>query len=73
MLWDYSWHKFNFRGYICPQMSLAWGVLLTGVMAFLFPFLLTGAQKIPRRVANGIALGLTVAVVIDWILCFMTV
>jgi uncharacterized membrane protein len=37
--WDYSDRKFNIKGYICPQFSLAWGVACTALMYFIHPLL----------------------------------
>lgn len=32
-LWNYARFRFNFRGYICLEFSLTWGVAITAVMA----------------------------------------
>lgn len=72
-LWDYSAYKYNFRGYICLEFSLLWGVLITAAMAFVFPFMKRAIWKIPSRMASVLAIVLAVAVFVDWIICFINI
>ncbi len=69
-LWDYFSFRFNFMGYICLEMSLAWGFLITGFMAFLFPLIKYLTEKLPASLKIIIATVLTFATCTDLTWCF---
>ena len=56
MLWTYEGNWMNFRGYICPSVTLFWGVSLTLVMRYVFPHLKNLFFKIPDEIARGMAI-----------------
>ena len=72
-LWDYSALRYNFRGYVCLEFSLLWGVLITAGMAWLYPRIRKAVSKIPRHLAGVMAIALALAVCIDWAFCFALV
>ncbi|MBR6684272.1 MAG: putative ABC transporter permease [Firmicutes bacterium] len=54
-LWYYEEQPFNLMGYVCLQVSLLWGTLLTGFMLVVYPFIRKVVSLIPRRTATVIA------------------
>ena len=49
--WDYSGKPFNFRGYVCLEFSLIWGLAVTFVMREVQPFVRGAAgPAIPERI-----------------------
>jgi len=69
-LWDYSYKRVHFRGYICPTYSLIWGVLITLAMRLVFPFLYRLFSRIPVRISAFVSLVLWVAVGMDFFINF---
>lgn len=45
--WDYSHEMFNYRGYICPKVSILWGGGCVIVIRAVQPFVETATEKIP--------------------------
>lgn len=54
-LWYYEEQPFNLMGYVCLQVSLLWGVMLTGFMLVVYPFVRKIVSLVPRKTANIIA------------------
>lgn len=54
-LWYYEEQPFNLMGYVCLQVSLLWGVMLTGFMLVVYPFIRKVVSLIPLRTATAIA------------------
>ena len=44
--WDYSDHKFNYKGRICLSNSIAWGVLEVVFINYIHPFIVSILSKI---------------------------
>lgn len=63
-LWYYAEQPFNLLGYVCLQVSLLWGVMLTGFMLLVYPFVRKIVSLVPRKTANIIAV-VTSALVIS--------
>lgn len=63
-LWYYAEQPFNLLGYVCLQVSLLWGVMLTGFMLVVYPFVRKIVSLVPRKTANIIAV-VTSALVIS--------
>lgn len=38
-LWDYSMYKYNYKGFICLEFSLVWGLLSLVFYLFIFPWI----------------------------------
>lgn len=47
--WDYSHEKFNYRGYICPKVSILWGLGCVLVIKVVQPLVETLTNHIPFR------------------------
>ncbi len=69
-LWNYSSYKYNLWGYVCLKFSLLWGLLITLSMAWIFPLIRKGIEKIPNILTNIMATVLAAAVCADWVICF---
>ncbi len=54
-LWYYEEQSFNLMGYVCLQVSLLWGAMLTGFMLVVYPFIRKVISLVPRRSAAVIA------------------
>ncbi len=65
-LWSYRCQPFNFRGHICLQVSLLWGVMLTVFMQFVMPLLLGIVQKIPKKIRVFLCVFLSVCLFADF-------
>ncbi len=63
-LWYYEEQPFNLMGYVCLQVSLLWGTLLTAFMLVVYPFVRKIVSLVPRKTANIIAV-VTSALVIS--------
>lgn len=63
-LWYYEEQPFNLMGYVCLQVSLLWGVMLTAFMLVVYPFVRKIVSLVPRKTANIIAV-VTSALVIS--------
>ncbi len=63
-LWYYEEQPFNLMGYVCLQVSFLWGVMLTGFMLVVYPFVRKIVSLVPRKTANIIA-AVTSALVIS--------
>ena len=63
-LWYYAEQPFNLLGYVCLQVSLLWGVMLTAFMLVAYPFVRKIVSLVPRKTANIIAV-VTSALVIS--------
>lgn len=63
-LWYYEEQPFNLMGYVCLQVSLLWGTLLTAFMLVAYPFVRKIVSLVPRKTANIIAV-VTSALVIS--------
>lgn len=50
-LWYYAEQPFTLMGYVCLQVSLLWGVMLTSFMLILYPFIRKVVSRVPKRPA----------------------
>ena len=67
--WDYSHKAFNYRGMVCLESSLAWGLLGLFFFYVLDSRVRTLVIRIPGNVGNMLAVGLTVFYLVDFIHC----
>lgn len=65
-LWDYSNRPLNLFGVVCLSFSLAWGVLITAFMGFLWKPIYNLIRRIPRDAVRSAAFTLGVAVIADF-------
>ncbi len=62
-LWYYAEQPFTLMGYVCLQVSLLWGILLTTFMLFGYPFIRKVISMIPCKPAFIIAAVTSVLVI----------
>ena len=67
--WDYSHKRFNYRGIICLESSIAWGFLGLFFFYFLERKVQHAVGLIPGRVDRALALGLMAFYVVDFARC----
>ncbi len=65
MLWDYSEHRYNLGGYICPRFSFYWLGLAVVVTRVLRPVLLELSAQLPPRTKEALAALFVLYVVLD--------
>ena len=57
--WDYTGKPFNFRGYICLQFSIIWGLSITGVILLIHPVVeKSQSLGIPERIGWPLLAGM---------------
>ena len=69
--WDYSHKKFNYKGIICLESSLGWGLLGIVYFRFLNQFLHGLAGWVPQPIEGILAIGLLGFYVVDFIVCIV--
>jgi uncharacterized membrane protein len=62
--WDYTHHRFNYKGRICLSSSLFWGVLSVVLTKFLHPYVVV---KIVEKIPMGLLMYLCVFLIIIFI------
>ena len=67
--WDYSKKKFNYKGIICLESSLGWGLLGILYFRFLNGFLLHLAGFVPQRFEQRMAVSLVLFYLADFLYC----
>lgn len=65
--WDYSNKKFNYKGYICPEISILWGLGCVIVVRIVHPMVEIVVDKIPLKMGLALILLWSVLIVIDLI------
>lgn len=65
--WDYSHEKFNYKGYICPKISILWGLGCVVVVRIVHPTIEKIIDIIPVKAGLGLILLWSVLIVIDLI------
>lgn len=65
--WDYSNKKFNFRGYICPGISILWGLGCVIVVRVVHPMVEKVVDRIPVKLGFALIAVWSVLIVIDLI------
>lgn len=68
--WDYSAKPFNYKGIICLESSLAWGLLGIVYYGFLNGFLHNLAGMVPAWMEKGLALSLLIFYISDFLYSF---
>ncbi|WP_455715477.1 putative ABC transporter permease [Anaerosporobacter sp.] len=63
--WDYSNHRYNVQGRICPIVSLFWGALSVIMTVFLKPLSDSLIHKIPRSIGEVLAIIIMVIILAD--------
>ncbi len=63
--WDYSHEKFNYRGYICPKVSIMWGLGCVFVIRVVHPLVEIGTEKLPFRIGISFIAIMAVLIAVD--------
>ncbi len=69
-LWSYTGYKYNFKGYICLEFTLLWGVLITAAMATAWHLLHWLIHKIPSRPLFWLSAVFRVVLTMDFLFNF---
>ncbi|MEG2054151.1 MAG: putative ABC transporter permease [Oscillospiraceae bacterium] len=64
--WDYSKKPFNYKGILCLESTLFWGVVSVSLFAFLYDGVCSLATKIPPFLATKIAFLLVAYYAVDF-------
>ncbi len=67
--WDYSNKKFNYRGIICLESSIGWGLLGIFFFFFLDGFAKKQISRIPEPIGRPLAMIVAFLYVTDFLLC----
>lgn len=66
--WDYTEKPFNYKGILCLESTLGWGIAAVVVVRFLYKNVAFAVGSIPRPIAMPIALILITAYVVDFVI-----
>lgn len=69
--WDYKNKFMNYQGIICLESTVGWGLLTVFFFKFMNRYVTIGVSRIPRRIANTIAITLLVAYILDFTTQFL--
>ena len=67
--WDYSHKPFNYRGIICLESSLAWGLLGLFFFYYLDGWVRTAVDYIPVKLGSVMAVVIPIFYLVDFIWC----
>ena len=70
-LWTYTNYRFHFRGDICLEYALLWGILIPFCMEWLFLPLLKRIQLFSDQTASILSKSTAVVLTIDWASSFV--
>lgn len=70
VLWDYSYHTYDLYGYVCLEMTVLWGVVITAAMSIVWPLLEKLVYLIPQRAAKAAAILSVVLLSADFVFNF---
>ena len=71
VLWSYAGELYNFRGVICPSVSICWAFLLTIVMRYPYTWLADFAGGVPKKLLAYPCILLLLALSVDFIFCLI--
>lgn len=66
--WDYTNKPFNYKGILCLESTLGWGLIAVFLFAFLHNTVFRAVMCIPTRISRGAAVLLVSAYAIDFAL-----
>lgn len=64
--WDYKHKPFNYKGILCLESTLGWGLIAVLLFAFMHHFVFGLVMRIPARISMGLAVLLVSAYTIDF-------
>ncbi|MBQ8814825.1 MAG: putative ABC transporter permease [Lachnospiraceae bacterium] len=65
-LWDYSAYRFNYKGYICLEFAILWGILFLLGMKYVFGPMKRSIERLSERWVFWTSLILAVLLATDW-------
>lgn len=65
--WDYSDHKFNFKGRICLTNSIYWGILGVLFVKYIHPFIQEVIAKVDKTMLNYVVIIVFIILLVDTI------
>lgn len=71
--WDYANYRLNFKGYICPQFSLLWGLACMAVIKWVHPGITRLVQAIPQPESNILVTVFLAVFAVDFLLTLRSV
>lgn len=69
-LWDYGYSDYNLFGYVCLEMSVLWGALITLAMGVVWPLLEKLVLLIPPKAAKKVASAFLILIAADFVFNF---
>lgn len=67
--WDYTNKPFNYKGILCLESTLGWGVIAVFLFAFMHQFVVGLSLAMPRTVGLMMAVVLSVVYAVDFMMC----
>lgn len=67
-LWSYANEPYNFKGVVCPSVSICWGFLLTVGMRYPYTWMMRLAESAPTKTLAIPTVLLLAALLVDFIL-----
>lgn len=67
-LWDYSEKRFNFKGIICLDFSVCWGILSLFYIKYIYPYLYDFYINIQSSKFNSLILMIIFLIILDFII-----
>ena len=68
--WDYSEKRFNYKGMVCLESTVGWGILSLVVILYLHRFVFWLVRCLPPRASWGLSLLLSAVYLADFALSF---
>ena len=67
--WDYTNKPFNYKGTLCLESTLGWGVIAVFLFAFMHKFVVGVSLAMPRTVGLMMAVVLSIVYAVDFMMC----
>lgn len=67
--WDYTNKPFNYKGILCLESTLGWGVIAVFLFAFMHKFVVGVSLAMPRTVGLMMAVILSIVYAVDFMMC----
>ena len=70
--WDYTNKPFNYKGIICLESSVVWGLYSIMEITFLKDMIFVLIDQIPINLGKVIVIGVSIYYIIDFVICTKT-
>ena len=67
--WDYTNKPFNYKGILCLESTLGWGVIAVFLFAFMHKFVVGVSLAMPSTVGLMMAVVLSIVYAVDFMMC----